>query len=389
MTSMELDNPKLEELAIKQGTPLYFYDSDYLENRARNLQELCQKNSCLLRYAVKANPYPKIIKLFDRLGLSFDVSSEFEAEHLISLGIEPSKISLSSQQPPSNIKSVLSNGIQFVATSLHQLNLVTKADWSGHVAVRINPGMGSGHSNRTTTGGLAASFGIWHEYIDEILERQAKAKWRINRLHLHIGSGADPQVWQQVILTALDIAKKISTVTSLDIGGGFKVSRMPNEPEADMTQILKVFSNELKAFNNVTRRNLKIEIEPGSWLVANGGILVARIVDITDTGSKGFKFIKLNTGLNDLLRPALYGSQHPIEVLNGSSDFDNYVVVGHNCESGDILTPMPGEPEKVIARRLRSAKISDLVAIGGAGAYAASMRAINYNSFPSAKEVYI
>ena len=93
--------------------------------------------------------------------------------------------------------------------------------------------------------------------------------------------------------------------------------------------------------------------------------------------------------MNDLLRPTLYGAQHPIDVLTSAKTHRDYVIVGHNCESGDLLTPEPGNPENIMPRRLKEAHIGDLVIIGGAGAYAASMRAIGYNSFPSAAEVFI
>jgi diaminopimelate decarboxylase len=178
-------------------------------------------------------------------------------------------------------------------------------------------------------------------------------------------------------------------VQILNMGGGFKIARVEEDKPADLSEIMSVFKVELDDFAKKTGRPIQLEIEPGTWLVGSAGVLLSRVVDIVDTGKDGFNFIKLDTGMNDFLRPAMYGAQHQIEVLNSSKIKKDYAVVGHNCETGDILTPTPSDPESIKPRKLNEASIGDLVAIGGTGAYGASMRAIGYNSFPSAKEIYI
>lgn len=385
----DINSTTIRELLLKHGSPLYVYNRRWLSNRCHELIEAAEMTDCIVRYAIKANPHPEIIKLFDQAGLHFDASSGFEVTRLIEQGIDPAKISLSSQQPPADLEKLLKQGIKFVATSLYQLDLVAKTQWQGPVAVRINPGIGSGHSQRTTTGGVSASFGIWHEYLPKILEWQSQSGSQIERLHVHIGSGADPAVWRKTIQQALAIVEQLPEVNTLDIGGGYKVARMPDEQATDMKEVMAVFKVELEAFAKQTGRNLNLEIEPGTWLVANAGTLVSNIVDIVDTGAEGYKFIKLNVGMNDILRPSLYGAQHPIKVLNDQSTTDDYVVVGHNCESGDILTPKPGEPEMLLPRTLNQASIDDIVLIGGAGAYCASMSANGYNSYPDTQEIVV
>ncbi|HZP55341.1 MAG TPA: diaminopimelate decarboxylase [Candidatus Saccharimonadales bacterium] len=380
---------QLKRIADQQGTPIYVYDRQYLLDRATKLQELSQTHNCLLRYAVKANPHTEIIELFDRLGLNFDASSEYEAERLIKLGVEPEKISLSSQQPPSNMLKTLNSGVKFVATSLRQLELAGSSGWQGNLAVRLNPGVGSGHSRRTTTGGVSSSFGIWHEYMPQVLDWASKSGCVIDRIQTHIGSGADAKVWRTVVEEGLKLVEQIPTIKILNLGGGYKVARMPDEKEANMAEILEIFDNAVKAFQKRTGRQLSIEIEPGTFLVANGGYLISQVVDVVDTGREGFNFIKLDTGMNDLLRPTLYGAQHSIEIINDSKAKKDYVVVGHNCESGDLLTPEPGNPEQIKPRSLNQAEIGDTVMIGGVGAYGASMRAIGYNSYPAAKETIL
>lgn len=384
---MNLTKQELKRLAETRGTPLYVYDQTWLAERASSLLNTCSELSIKARYALKANPYAGIIKLFDGLGLAFDASSEFEAKLLIDNGVDPGAISLSSQQPPRDLLATLESGVEFVATSLHQLELVASSGWQGEVGVRVNPGIGSGHNRRTTTGGPNASFGIWHEYISEIIAWEKASGARITRLHIHIGSGGDEEFLRESVDKSLEIAEQLENVTSLDMGGGFKIARVAGEKETDIAEVLKLYNSRLEHFNRRTGRNLKLEIEPGTWLVGDGGYLISRIVDIVDTGSAGYTFLKLDTGMNDLLRPALYGAQHPISVLNDSPNKKSYVVVGHNCEAGDILTPAPGDPESIQPRMLNEASIGDLVAIGGVGAYGASMRAVGYNSYPSAEEI--
>jgi diaminopimelate decarboxylase len=384
-----IGNERFQSLIKEHGSPLYVYDKSWLTNRAKQIQELSKQANCTVRYAIKANPYPEIIQLFDSLGLHFDASSEFEAERLIKLGINPGKISLSSQQPPNNMKKILESGVHFVATSLHQLDLVKNSGWEGNIGVRINPGIGSGHSKRTTTGGVSASFGIWHEYIPKILDWQKHTKCSINKLHIHVGAGVDPNIWREVIKNALKIVEQLPEVEILDIGGGYKVARIEGEQETDMAAVMNIFKEEINQFSRITKCKLKLEIEPGTWMVANCGILLSTIVDIVDTGKGGYKFIKLDTGMNDIMRPSLYGAQHPISILNDETEKEEYVIVGHNCESGDILTPEPGDPERIKPRLINKVSIGDIVAIGGAGAYCASMRAIGYKDFPIASEIVI
>jgi diaminopimelate decarboxylase len=109
-----------------------------------------------------------------------------------------------------------------------------------------------------------------------------------------------------------------------------------------------------------------------------------------ETGSEGYRFLKLDTGMTEILRPSLYGAQHPISIIGKESNpREPVIVVGHCCESGDILTPASGDPEALLPRLLPETSVGDLVEIGGAGAYCASMSAKNYNSFLEAPEVLL
>jgi len=344
----------------------------------------------LVRYAMKANPHREIIRMVHDSGMHFDASSSYEASELLSLGIPGKNISLSSQQSPHDLPTLLSEGVLFVATSLKQLQLFLDAPGRPNtVGIRINPNIGSGHNNRTTTGGTNASFGIWHEYATRALTLARASGVTIDRMHVHIGSGADPSVWGGVMDTCLTIIKRFEDVTSLDIGGGFKIRRFGTETETDMVAVMRVFGEKLETFKERTGREIALEIEPGTYAIAHAGTLIATIDDIVDTGKDGYTFLRLTTGMNDFLRSAIYGAQHEIEVVNRATTKKEYVVVGHNCESGDIFTPMEGDPEKLAPRLLHKAEIGDEIRIHDVGAYCASMRVRGYNSFPDAEEIMV
>lgn len=387
---MKLDNKTLKQLAHEHGTPLFVYSKGYLKQRAETLAGLSLPYGYVPRYAAKANTHPEIIRSFAEAGLSFDVSSSHEAMELINQGINPRTLSLSSQQPAHNLSELVELGVEYVATSMHQLALFADVVQPGaKLGLRINPGLGAGHNNRTTTGGANSSFGLWYAYLPDALKFAAEHDLHITKLHIHIGSGADPKMWETVIETALEIVRDMPEVTTLNIGGGFKISRFADEHEADMVAIGKVFADDLRRFAKDTKREIAFEVEPGTWLVGHAGVLLAEIADMADTGPDGHTFLRLNTGMNDIIRPAMYGAQHEIDVLSDSDEQQSYVVVGHNCETGDILTPAPGDPEGIESREMNTAAIGDIVVIRDAGAYCASMSVKGYNSFPPADEIVI
>lgn len=372
--------------------PRFEYSRQVLADRAKEVLTAISAlpYGCTVRFAAKANPHPEIISIFSQAGLSFDASSSYEAAELLEMGVNGDAISLSSQQPAHDLDKLLNAGVRYVATSMRQLELYCTSEvHTGTVGLRVNPGIGSGHNNRTTTGGVNSSFGLWHSYVPDALELAAKSGVIIDRLHAHVGSGADPNVWSDVMDTALEIVDTMPDVTTLDIGGGFKIHRYSDEHETDMPVIAGVFSQKLRQYQERTGRELKLEIEPGTWLVAHAGILKTEIVDIVDTGVDGHTFLRVNTGMNDILRPSMYGAQHDMRIENTSSEQREYVVVGHNCETGDILTPAPGDPEGIEPRLLNEAAIGDTLTIYDAGAYCQSMSAKGYNSYPDAPAVFI
>src|SRR5262249_4973667 len=153
---------------------------------------------------------------------------------------------------------------------------------------------------RTNTGGPASSFGIWHESQGEVATIARRYRLRISRLHSHVGSGTDPEVWKRCARMTLDLIGQLPDVVSINLGGGFKVGRMPEEPSADLADIGAHVRSELEAFRERDGRALHLEIEPGTYLVALAGAVVATCVDVVDTGRDGYRFAKLDTGMTEV-----------------------------------------------------------------------------------------
>jgi diaminopimelate decarboxylase len=371
------------------GTPCYVYDQQALESVARMASNFPAPFGFTLRYAMKANPSIGILKLFRSLGLHIDASSDFEVERAIRAGFAPEQIQLTSQAPSRRLEEHVRRGVLYNACSLYQLEAFGKVAPGGSLSVRFNPGLGSGGTNRTNTGGPASSFGIWHEYIGEVKRIAAHYSLTIDRLHSHIGSGSDPEVWKRVTRMTLDLVAQVPSVQRVNLGGGFKVGRMPSETTTDLQDIGGHVDRELIEFQERDGRGLHLEVEPGTYLVANAGAVVATCIDVVDTGRDGYTFAKLDTGMTEVTRPALYGAQHPIAVMSDASETADVIFSGPCCESGDILTPAPGDPEALAPRSVPRPKVGDLVIVGGAGAYCAAMSTINYNSYPQSPEVML
>lgn len=385
---------KANALAKEFGTPIYVYDENALRANVADCLAFPNAFGLTVRFAIKACPTASVLKLFLALGLHFDASSIHEVRRAMLAGVPAEKISLSTQELPEDFADVLRLGVKFNACSLDQLNRYGEAFPGSRVGVRFNPGMGSGGTGKTNVGGPDSSFGIWHEYADEVENLLKKHGLTLERIHTHIGSGSDPVIWQKAALHSLALVRRFETVETLDFGGGYKVARVAGEKTTDLQSCGAPVRDAIAQLAKETGRELHFEIEPGTYLVANAGAILSRVQDLTDTGATGRKFIKLDTGMTDLLRPSLYGAQHPIFLVKKSgreipTETENYVVVGHCCESGDLVSCAPGQPETLSEKTFSRAEIGDYCIIGGAGAYCAAMSTKNYNSFPESAEVMI
>ena len=276
------------------------------------------------------------------------------------------------------------------------------------ITLRINPGFGHGHSQKTNTGGSQSKHGIWHADLADCVSRAAKYGFTISGLHMHIGSGSDMEHLGQVCGAMEKAALEVGpSLTSISAGGGLPIDYREGKELADTAAYYQLWNVTRERLAKAFGHGVSLEIEPGRYLVAESGYLVTEIRAVKNMGEN--KFYLVDAGFDNLARPILYGAYHPMAICpKGSGTFSpnssktpqsafsekvpdplplrNVVVGGPLCESGDIFTQ--GEGGFVDHRALPEASVGDYLVIGYAGAYGYVM-ANNYNSKPLVAEVLI
>jgi diaminopimelate decarboxylase len=260
----------------------------------------------------------------------------------------------------------------------------------GHpVWLRINPGFGHGHSRKTNTGGDASKHGIWYETLSDSLERIDRHDLDLVGLHMHIGSGTDFEHLRQVCdAMVAQVRAAGRDLRAISGGGGIPVPYRDGDPAIDVGELFRLWDEARKRIEDLQGHAVQLEIEPGRYVMAEAGVLLARLRAVKDQGKNRFWIV--DAGFNDLARPVMYGAYHAISLVrDGESvlgDRRGTVVGGPLCESGDVFTQEEGG--LIAPRALPAGRVGDLVVIHDAGAYAASM-ASNYNTRPLAPEVLI
>jgi diaminopimelate decarboxylase len=258
------------------------------------------------------------------------------------------------------------------------------------VTLRINPGFGHGHSQKTNTGGEQSKHGIWHTQINDCLRRADQTGVTVTGLHMHIGSGTDLEHLSAVCDAMERAAKEVGrTIQVISAGGGLPVPYRENETYVDLEKYFELWDAVRNRLSDSFGHRVSLEIGPGRYLVAESGFLVAEVRSVKQVGSNLFALV--DAGFNDLARPVMYGSYHPISVAARSGNAADreqteIVVGGPLCESGDIFTQREGG--YVDSRRLPVPQVGDFIVIENAGAYGFVMSS-NYNSKRRAAEVLI
>jgi diaminopimelate decarboxylase len=385
-----LSEQEVRDIASQFGTPTFVYDLKTIEDRYGYFSTLPNAFGLTVRYSVKANPNGAILQSYDRLGAWFDVSSVWEARRVAAAGVKVQKILLTAQELSDGWKELCAEGMEFDAGSLKQIDDFGKA-FPGHkVTIRVNPGFGSGLVKKLTSGGPHSSFGIWHEYLEEALGIAKQHGLQIGRLHFHIGSGHESSVLERGVSQALDLCDRFPDVQVLNFGGGYRIAAFSNDPVYDHRGMATRIAEQITGYAKRSGRKLRLELEPGTYLMSLAGSLVARVIDVVSTGVAGHNHVKIDAGVTEVLRPSYYGSVHPlISVAQAKRDRSArpYMVSGHCCIAGDSLTTVPGNSEDFRPIPLLETQIGDLLVVERAGGYAASMCMKNFNSYPEAAEI--
>jgi diaminopimelate decarboxylase len=352
----------------------WVYDLDALESRARRMRTAFAPISAHIAYALKANSLPALLATLRDAGLSAEAGSLGELEQAARAGFAASDMVLNGNgRTPEEAAWAAAHGIHSVnADSIEELELLeasaARAGRTLRVALRVNPDIDAPVHRYIATGHDEAKFGV---APGEALEAWAgRSRWphlKLDGVHLHVGSQLlETEPLEQAARFALELAQEAGrrggALGFVNLGGGFGVDYSGAEREFP----LESYAGRIAAIAAV--RPLEWVVEPGRWLVAPVGVLLAEVLWVKRRGRQ--RFVVLAAGLNDLLRPALYGARHrivPIAPRPGA--IEPATVVGPVCESADCFDP---------AAPLPPLERGDVVALLDAGAYAAVMSS-NYN----------
>ena len=366
---------ELLDLAQARGTA-YVYDEASIRGTLDALTGLDSVDAVF--YAMKANSHPDILRLTHELGANFECVSPGEIQKVLGLfpDIDRHRILFTPNfAPRSEYEWAIGEGVWLTLDNLFPLRHWAPLFQGQELFVRIDTGQGRGHHEHVRTAGAHSKFGVPLFEVEEFADLAEHAGARIVGLHAHTGSGVlHPEAWRNTGERLVELLGRFEAVRYLDLGGGLGVPEKPGQGALDLAALDGALGKVKRACGG-----RQIWLEPGRYIVAEAGVLLARV---TQTKGKGeLKYVGVNTGMNTLIRPALYGAYHEIVNLTrwGQSPQEIVTVVGPICETGDRLGSDRLMPE---------AEEGDVLLVANAGAYGAVMSS-HYNLRDPAEEILI
>jgi diaminopimelate decarboxylase len=385
----EIAGVSVAEIARRFGTPTFVYEATMIRERIDDLRAFDT-----IRYAQKANSNLAVLDLVRREGVLVDAVSAGEVGRALAAGYRatgdpPPVVYTSDIFDHESLDLVVDKGIHVNCGSPDMIAQYGERAPGHEITVRVNPGFGHGHSQKTNTGGEHSKHGIWHEQIGECRRLAASAGLKIAGLHMHIGSGTDLEHLSQVCGALERVALAVGgSITTVSAGGGLPTPYRTTDLKIDIAAYFKLWDATRRRLQDAFSHPVRLEIEPGRYLVAESGYLIAEVRAVKRMGANTFYL--LDAGFNNLARPILYGAYHPMSIAPADQATErgkqSVVVGGPLCESGDIFTQSDGGV--VGSRLLPTAHVGDFLVIERAGAYGFAMGS-NYNSKPLAAEVMI
>ncbi|WP_264290171.1 diaminopimelate decarboxylase [Duffyella gerundensis] len=386
-TDTALNRDNLLPLAQRYNAPFWAYDADIVRQRISQLQQFDT-----VRFAQKACSNIHILRLMREAGVKVDSVSLGEVERALAAGFQPGGdeiVFTADLLDHATLARIVELKVPVNAGSIDMLHQLGTASAGHAVWLRVNPGFGHGHSQKTNTGGENSKHGIWHSDLPEALAAVQRYGLHLAGIHMHIGSGVDYAHLEQVCDAMVDmIITSGADPKAISAGGGLSIPYHYGEEAIDTEHYYGLWNTARDRVAAHLGHAVQLEIEPGRFLVAESGVLVSQVRAVKAMGSR--HFVLVDAGFNDLMRPSLYGSYHHISLLpaDGRSLDENVtvdsVVAGPLCESGDVFTQLEGG--MVAPRALPPAKVDDYLVFHDTGAYGASMSS-NYNSRPLIAEV--
>lgn len=372
----------LSGLAREHGTPVWVYDARAIRARIAMLRRFD-----LVRYAQKANGNVHILRLMREAGVRVDAVSHGEILRSLAAGFTAPELVFTADLLDRKTGAlVIEHGIQVNCGSIDMIEALG-AQSPGHaVWMRINPGFGHGHSPKTNTGGPHSKHGIWIGEVPRALASIHRHGMRLVGVHMHIGSGTDYAHLAQVCDAMVSAVMRFDLdVDAISAGGGLP----DHDDPAQIEQYFLLWDAARQRIGAHLGHPITLEIEPGRFLVASSGVLLTEVHAVKDTPAH--RFVLVDAGFNDLLRPALYGSRHPISLIAQTDageprSLRDVVVAGPLCEAGDVFTQT--RDGTLSSQPLPDPRVGDLLVLHGVGAYGASMSS-GYNSRPLAPEVLV
>ncbi|MGK0735573.1 diaminopimelate decarboxylase [Yokenella regensburgei] len=388
-TDTDLTADNLLRLPAEFGCPVWVYDAQIIRRQVAQLSRFD-----VIRFAQKACSNIHILRLMREQGVKVDSVSLGEIERALVAGFDPRSnpddiVFTADVIDEETIARVAELGIPVNAGSVDMLDQLGTASPGHRVWLRINPGFGHGHSQKTNTGGENSKHGIWYSDLPAALAVMQRHQLQLVGIHMHIGSGVDyghlEQVCGAMVQQVIDFGQDLQAISA---GGGLSIPYREGEETIDTDHYYGLWNAAREQIARHFGHPVKLEIEPGRFLVAQAGVLVAQVRGVKEMGSR--HFVLIDAGFNDLMRPAMYGSYHHISALAADGrDLSqapvlDTVVAGPLCESGDVFTQQEGG--KVETRALPAVVAGDYLVLHDTGAYGASMSS-NYNSRPLLPEV--
>jgi diaminopimelate decarboxylase/aspartate kinase len=360
----------------KRESAAFVYDAQSLD--AAIAAVLRVKSVRRWAYAMKANWHPEILRKVYGAGLTLECVSQGELEHAFASvpGLLPERILFTPNfAPRAEYEFGFAKGVRVTLDNIYPLRQWPEVFRGREIFLRIDPGFGRGHHSHVRTAGVHTKFGIAVAEADELLQLTRDAGVRVTGLHAHTGSGIfDVANWIETGDLLGDLAKRFPEVGVIDLGGGIGVPEQAGHSEIDLFDLERGVAELAKKFPRI-----EFWMEPGRFLVAKAGVLVAVVTQLKGKGD--VQYVGIATGMNSLIRPALYGAHHDIRNLSrlGEPMSHRVNVVGPICESADQLGA---------DRWLPQTREGDVLLIANCGAYGYVMSSY-YNRRPAAREFMI
>ncbi len=370
-----LSPQEVRSIAERFGTPVYVYDEESMARAERAMSSLPSAFGLTVRYLLTACPSQAIIRVFDKLGTSFDAGSVWEALRAVRAGVDPARILLTAPDAvvDDKLRELVEAGLQFDADTIVTLEQFGSAFPGRQVSVRLDPGAGRGLPNRLTSTHLSS--GIRHEELPEVVRVLKVYDLKLVRVHAHVGSGRHGNSLLQAARLLLGTARRFPGVRAICLGGGHRVTSLLDDP--GQVGWASLLADEMRAFAAETGRELELELEPGTALMANSTSIITRVLDLLPGAAGSHPLIRIEGGVAEILRPSYYGAIHPLVSVAADGrprgDTGSYFVEGapHGDEPVPLARTEPG----------------DFIVVERKGGYASGMTLKNFSSFPEAPEV--